>query len=165
MPAPRSTALILLALFLVHEGTPKAPDSYPAMPLALVAHAANSVDSVSSGDLRHMMTGGIKTWPNKSTVVVIEQPDASATQRRLLRRLLGTTPEGYRQQLLATQFRGGELPVIKILNSDETAIKFVWNVPGAFAVVDLRAATGAGGRVKILRIDGKMPGDPGYPLQ
>jgi hypothetical protein len=52
-----------------------------------------------------------------------------------------------------------------VLNSDETALKFVWNVPGAVAVIDAALAASAPSRVKVLRLDGKLPGEPGYPLQ
>lgn len=96
-------------------------------------------------------------------MVVIEQSEDSAVQKRTLEALFRTTPAGYKRLLLAARFQGKELPVITVLNSDETAIQFVWNVPGAIAIVDVAAATAA--RVKLLRIDGRFPEEKGYPLQ
>ena len=137
--------------------------------LVLASHswatASDSSAILSTADLRKMLTGDRLTWPDSSTAVVVEQPEDSATQQRMLRTLLRTTPAGYKRQLLELQFQGRDLPAIKVLNSDETALKFVWNVPGAVAVVDAALAASAPSRVKILRLDGKLPGEPGYPLQ
>jgi hypothetical protein len=35
-------------------------------------------------------------------------------------------------------------------------------IPGGLTFID---AASAGGAVKIIRIDGRLPGDPGYPLR
>jgi ABC-type phosphate transport system substrate-binding protein len=134
-------------------------------PLAVVVHRSSTVDNLASADLRRILTGDRLAWPDSSATVVVEQPEDSATQQRMLRTLLKTTPAGYRRQLLELQFQGKDAPAIKVLNSDETALKFVWNVPGAVAVIDAALAASAPSRVKVLRLDGKLPGEPGYPLQ
>lgn len=136
-----------------------------APPLAVVVHKSSPVEAVSAADLRRMLTGELRTWPDKRPIVLIQQPESTDVQRRMIRDLLGLTPDGYRQKLLAVQFQGNELPFIKILNSDEMAIKFVWNVPGAVAVVNADAAAASGEHVRTLRVDGKAPGEPGYLLR
>jgi hypothetical protein len=133
--------------------------------LAVVVHPTSSVENLSASMLRKMLTGGILTWPNSSPVVVIEQPEESPTQKRALKILLGTTSAGYKRLLLVLQFQGKDLPAIKILNSDVTAIKFVWNVPGAVAIVDASAIASFSSHVKVLKIDGLLPGEAGYLLK
>jgi len=134
-------------------------------PLAVVVHLSSSASSLSAADLRRMFLGELRFWPEGSPVVVIEQPDESETQRRMLRMLLRLTPLVYNRQLLQVQFQGKQPPNIKVLNSDSTAIHFVWNVPGAISIVEAAAATASSAHVKILRIDGKLPGEKGYLLQ
>jgi ABC-type phosphate transport system substrate-binding protein len=133
--------------------------------LAVVVHKTSAVDSLTASDLRKMFTGDLRSWPDSSLVVVVEQPNESATEQRTLRLLLNTTPAVYYRQLLQTQYQGKPLPAIKVLNSEESAMRFVFNVPGAVTVVDAGAAMSAQSQVKILRIDGKMPGEKGYLLQ
>jgi ABC-type phosphate transport system substrate-binding protein len=142
-----------------------AKDSPAQGPLAVIVHKSSAVENISISDLRKMLTGDLRGWPDSSPVVVIQQPDESATQQRVLRLLLKTTPAAYNRQLLQIQFQGRQMPVIRVLNSDANAIGFVWNVPGAISIVDAAAATASSSHVKVLKVDGKLPGDKGYPLQ
>jgi hypothetical protein len=81
-------------------------------------------------------------------------------------RLLNTTPGEYRRHLQNIEYRG-EAPVsIKILNSDEAACQFVFNVPSAVAIVETGSlAAAACGGIQVLRIEGKLPGEQGYRLR
>ena len=133
--------------------------------VAVVVHKSCTTDNLSAAELRKMLLGDLRIWPDDRRIVLIEQPDESSVQQRMLRLLLGTNPAGYKRQLLAEQFQGKDLPLIKILNADDNAIKFVWNLPGAIALVAANSAAANSSRVKILRVDGKAPGDPGYLLQ
>jgi hypothetical protein len=55
---------------------------------------------------------------------------------------------------------------VKILNSDTAACQFVFNVPSAIAIVEVKSlASPACGQVRLLRIDGKLPDDEGYRLK
>lgn len=141
------------------------PGDMAHAPLAVVVHKSCPAETLSLADLRKMFTGVKREWADSHAVVIIEQPEEAESERRALQLLLRTTPSGYRRQLMEMQFQGKELPLIKVLNSDENAIKFVWSVPGAIAVVDAAAAAAAGARVKTLRVDGKKPGEAGYPLE
>jgi hypothetical protein len=152
---------------LVFSAHPWAIANDGAVPgiLAVVVHKMSKIDNVTLSDVRRMFTGDLRAWPDGSLVVVIEQPAESPTQQRTLRILLKTTPANYNRQLLQTHFQGKQLPTIKVLNSDASAIRFVLNLPGAITVVDGAATVAAPAGVKILRIDGKLPGEMGYPLQ
>jgi hypothetical protein len=133
--------------------------------LAVVVHKSCTADGISAADLRKVLTGELRAWPDASPIVVIQQPDESATQQRMLQALLRTTPAGYNRQLLQVQFQGRPRPLIRVLNSDANAIAFVWNVPGAISIVDADQAAAGAAHVKILKIDGNLPGETGYLLQ
>ena len=156
---------MLAGLVLVASQADPAGGGGSAPALAAVVHKSCGLDNVSTTDLRKMLLGDLRIWQDSRPIVLIEQPDESVVQQRMLRVLLRTDPAGYKRQLLAIQFQGNELPIIKILSADDNAIKFVWNLPGAIAVVDATTAAANSARVKVLRIDGKVPGEPGYPLQ
>jgi hypothetical protein len=50
----------------------------------------------------------------------------------------------------------------RVLDSNEAVIRFVNQVPTAISVID---ASYRDGRVKVLRINGALPGEEGYPLR
>jgi ABC-type phosphate transport system substrate-binding protein len=133
--------------------------------LAAIVHKSSAIEEVSIADLRRIFTGTLRAWPDSHPIVLVQQPDERTVQQRTLQILFRQTAAWQRRQLMTLVYQGKELPVIKTLNSDDNAIKFVWNLPGAIAVVDARSAEAAITRVKILRVDGKRPGEPGYPLQ
>ena len=142
-----------------------ADDSTAQRTLAVVVHKSSTVDRISAADLRKMLTGELRAWPDARPIVVIQQPGGNATQQRMLQALLRTTPAGYNRHLLQVQFQGRAMPVIRVLNSDTNAIAFVWNVPGAISIVNADSAAAGASHVKIIKIDGKLPGEAGYLLR
>ena len=160
-----SVCAVLSGLSLAAGQSEGTRDNAGPAAVAVVVHKSCTMDSLSVAELRKMLLGDLRTWPDDRRIVLIEQPDESSVQQRMLRLLLGTNPAGYKRQLLEEQFQGKDLPLIKILNGDDNAIKFVWNVPGAIALVATNSAAANSSRVKILRVDGKAPGESGYLLQ
>jgi ABC-type phosphate transport system substrate-binding protein len=133
--------------------------------LAVVVHKSSPFDGLTSGALRKVLAGELSQWPDSRNVVLVQQAPESPIYQQMLRLILHTDLKAYKRHLIQIEFQGKELPLIKTLSSDEMAIKFVGNVPGAIAVVDYAAVAGAASRIKVLRIDGKFPGERGYPLQ
>ncbi|HEY3840987.1 MAG TPA: hypothetical protein VGL72_30665 [Bryobacteraceae bacterium] len=134
-------------------------------PLAVVVHRSSKVTNISLSDLRKIFTGDLRVWPDSSPVFVIEQPSENLSQRRSLQLLLRITPAIYNRQLLQAHFQGKPLPEMKVLNSDTSAINFVFNVPGAISIVDSAVAALNQSQIRLLRVDGKLPSEKGYPLQ
>ncbi len=56
----------------------------------------------------------------------------------------------------------GETEAPKTLVSNNGVLRFVYNVPGAIGYVRARDVDAS---VKTLRIDGRLPGEPGYLLE
>ena len=138
----------------------------PALVFAAVVHPSNPTHNLQFHDLLAMFEGGSRQWPNSSGVVLVERDEGSAPFRYLMGRLLNTTPGGYKRSLQNIEYRG-EAPVsIKVLNSDVAACQFVFNVPLAIAIVEAGSlASPACSAVRVVRIDGKLPGEEGYRLK
>jgi len=137
----------------------------PEEPLAIMVNKSNPLDSLSSDQLRAMLLGEVWHWPTRRRITIVERDTASEVYRKMLRQLLHMTEKEYRRALLAVEFRGESTPLIKTLNTDDGACKFVFNVPDAIAVVGAVPSGAAAAQVKVLRIDGKLPGDQGYALR
>ena len=137
----------------------------PEEPLAILVNKSNPLDSISPQQLRGMLLGEVWHWPARQRITIVERDTASEVYRKMLRQLLRMTEKEYRRALLAVEFRGESAPLIKTLNTDDGAYKFVFNVPNAIAVVGAVPAGAVASQVKVLRVDGKLPGDEGYALK
>ena len=155
---------LAVSLLVVIPVVALAEDEVASQPLAVIVHKSSPVESIAISDLRKMLTGALRTWPDSPTVVLVQQPDTSPSQKRMLQLVLKTNPAAYNRSLLRAQFQGGQVPTIKVINSDTNAIAFVWNVPGALSLVDPTMAA-ASSHVKVLKVDGKLPSEPGYALR
>ena len=52
--------------------------------------------------------------------------------------------------------------VVRVVESDDELLRTVEATPGAIGVLDVYAINSS---VKVLRVDGKLPFDVGYPLK
>ena len=141
-----------------------APHSIELPVLAVIVHKSNPVQDITRNQLRKLMLGEVREWPNQNKVVIVHREPESMIFHAVLGKILHLTSLDYRRALLSAEFRGAQSLSVKILRSDDGAAKFVWNVPGAIAVIDATPAIAHSSRVKIVRIEGKLPGDQGYGL-
>jgi len=68
----------------------------------------------------------------------------------------------FKQYWISKLFRAEATSGPKIVYSNEMATDLVEAIPGSIAFVD---AAGVPKNLKVLKIDGKLPGDRGYPLR
>lgn len=132
--------------------------------LVVVVHPANTAPSISREGLRRLLLGEDKTWANRERVTVVQREAGSRVERRVLSEILKMTEAEYARWLAGASFRGEEPPRIKVLTSPDGALKFVSNVPGAFTVIDEPPPPGMDSLTKVLRVEGKLPREAGYPF-
>jgi hypothetical protein len=70
--------------------------------------------------------------------------------------------EEYTQYWVAKVFRAEVTSPPKNVYSNDMQYELVAAIPGAIAVVDARNVRPG---VKVVRVDGKLPGEKGYPLR
>jgi ABC-type phosphate transport system substrate-binding protein len=159
---PRWWIVSLLLLGVI----PRVSSADSAPVLAVVVNKTNPIENLSQSQLRKILLGEVTQFPgvDHRKVVLVHRDPESEIYRQMLLRVLRMTPAEYQRYLLAIVFRGAEPIMIKTLNSDDTAAKFVFNVPNALAVIAAAPASAAAQMVRIVRIDGKLPGEPGYGL-
>jgi hypothetical protein len=138
----------------------------PVRAFAALVHPSNPTHNLRYRDLLALFEGVSRHWPNSSEVVLVERDVGSPPFRYLMGRLLNTTPGDYKRRLQNIEYRGEARVSIKILNSDGAACQFVFNVPSAIAIVETKSlGSPACAEIQVLRIDGKLPGEEGYPLK
>ncbi|HLK22856.1 MAG TPA: hypothetical protein VKT81_28115 [Bryobacteraceae bacterium] len=133
---------------------------------AVVIHQSNPNTNLLFADIRALFGGATKQWSNGSKVVLVERDSSSPAYHFLIERILRTTAVEYKRRLLSIEYSGEAPATVKVLNSEQAACKFVFNVPGAIALIESRSLTlpECSGLVTP-RIDGRLPSQSGYPLR
>lgn len=149
-----SRTLALLTLLLVFPFL-----SAAAKDLAVVVHKNNSTKNVALADLTKMCKAATPKWPDGKDVVVVLRDPASPEMRMVLQKVYGMSADEVRSLIgSANQSRKDR---ILIVASDDAVIRAVQTIPGAVGIVDVYSITSA---VNVVKVDGKMPLEPGYVL-
>ena len=133
---------------------------------AIVLHNSNANRSFTLTELRALFSGAVARWPNHETVVLVERESVDSATRYLISRLLSTTDAEYHRRLAGIEFMGEDGAVLKTLHSDEAACQFVFNVPGAIALIDASSLDKPPcKRVRLAGVSGHLPAEEAYPLK
>ena len=155
----RTRWIILLALFSsLSTATPLRAQS-PA-DVAVVVHPVVPVDSLSFADLRRILLGDREFWPARLRMTLLVGAPGSLHRAVLLTEVCQMTEDQFRQHWIAKVFRADTAVRPRIIYTDEEAVTIASQTPGAIAFVDPSKVKD----LKILKIDGKTPGQKGYPL-
>ena len=127
--------------------------------LAIIINKSNPVSDISFADLRKIFLAEQKYWPNGRRVTVVMREPGQAERAAVLRQLYRMSNHDYERYFMRAEFTGEGHGVPKSLSSAAGVRKFVYNVPGAIGYV---RADEADGSVKVVRVDGRAPGEPGY---
>jgi hypothetical protein len=165
MPRPRAVRRCLLA-FTVLSGAlsplaagaaTKAP-----VPIAVIVHPQVPVDELSLAELRRVFLGQRPVWSSELMITLLTPPRGSPEREVLLHTIYQQRNETqYQQYWINRLFADGAPTVPKGTGSQAMSDSLVREIPGAIALV---ASDKIPPGVKVLRIDGKLPGDSGYPL-
>jgi hypothetical protein len=128
--------------------------------VAVVVSSGNPVTNISLNDLRKIFAGMKHSWPSGEPVKLVTR-GRGCVERLALLRLLEMSEIEYKQYWTAQIFRGeadAEPLVIPSVGMQKEALKLF---PGAITFIN-SADVKPG--MKVVKIDGVLPGAPGYPL-
>ncbi len=154
----RITPFFMLALLLSHSGP--AADSRGG-DIAVVVRPELPVDNLSFSEVRRLLLGDRQFWVPGLKVTLLMRAPLAREREVILRTVYRMTEVEFRRYWMEKVFRAEAPGDPQIVYSNETATELVRALPGAVAFVD--AAQVPKG-LKVLRIDGRLPGDKGYPL-
>lgn len=159
----RRTPLLALCLLLTAAAATANPDeSYGAGdlgPLVVVAAKDFPADGISFGDLKRLYMGNPVTVNGKK-LVALTYPRQSAERHGFDETVLGMSTDDVGRYWIDRKIRGQE-GAPKTVESAAVVVRVVNKVDGAVGFVKANATSKD---VKVLRIDGKLPRDPGYRL-
>jgi len=130
--------------------------------LAIIVHRSNPVNDLSRAELRRMFLLDTQTWPGGRKITVMLREKGQPEHAEALQLICALSEAEYDRHVLLQTFRGNVGWGPRSIRSAPAMLRFVFNVPGAIGYV---RADETHDSVKVLRIDHRLPGEPGYPLR
>ncbi len=130
--------------------------------VAIVVHPDTPDNDLSLSEVRKVLLGERQYWNSKLPIVLFIRAPVARERDVVLKVVYQMTEKQYNQFWLAKIYRAEAAIPPKIVFSNDLQFEFVKAMPGAIAFVDARDVRPG---VKVLRVDGHLPGERGYPLR
>ena len=151
-------------IFLMLAACACANAQCPASSLAVIVNKSNPAESLSTTQLRRLLIGDVRAWPDHKTAALVAREPSSKVFQCALSMIVRLSDAEYHRYLLSAEFRGEEPMVMQTVDSDAAAARIVAGSAGGIAVVDTNSISAVSSSVKVIRVNGKNPGEAGYPL-
>ena len=150
-----AAALVICFSFLGWTVAAQAKD------LALISNKSNEVVAVTLPELVKVCKGQVSRWPDGKPVSFITRDPAAPEMKLLLEKVYGMSKDEVKATIASANHSRANHPAIVVVDTDEAVVKKVESLPGAVGLVDVYSISGA---VTVLKVGGKLPLEPGYPL-
>jgi ABC-type phosphate transport system substrate-binding protein len=130
--------------------------------IAVVVHPDTPVSNLSLIEVRKVFLGDRQYWSTNVPVVLLIRAPVARERNVVLKTIYQMSESQFKQYWIAKIFRAESASAPKVVYSNNMANELVGAIPGAIAFIDSREVrTGA----KVIRVDGRLPGEPGYVLR
>jgi ABC-type phosphate transport system substrate-binding protein len=153
---------IILKLALAASLALAAATAAPARaePVAIIVNRENPKSELSTEELKSIFMGRRTEWSDGTAAQPIDQAPSAPGRAAFFDVVLGMSAARYAEHWVDQQVRGtGGAP--KVAASPAAAVKLVAKIRGAVAFVPLSQVTPA---VRVVALNGRMPGQRGYPM-
>lgn len=128
--------------------------------IAVVVNSNNSVSSLSSSELRKIYTGEKHSWQNGQAIKPFVRAQGTPEHNAVLK-LAGMSEADYHKLWTSLVYRGEAQAEPVQLPSNGMQKEAIVAFPGGIAFI---AAQDVRTGMKVVKIDGHLPGESGYPL-
>jgi hypothetical protein len=132
-----------------------------AKDVALIANKGSSVSTVSMADLVKLCKAQTAHWPDGKGVTLVVRDPGSPDMKMVLEKVYSMSSSAVNDLIAAANHERGAHATIVVVASDDDLVHKVAATPGAVGLVDVYAINSS---VDVLKIGGKLPFEPGYPL-
>src|SRR5438874_9556514 len=130
--------------------------------VAVIVNPQNQIDSISSADLRKIFAGEKRSWNSNIPVFVVVRAPQAHERDILLSHVLRITESEYKQYWVKKVYSGAVPREPLALLSNGMQLEAVRADKGGIALINLADVKQG---VKVLKVDGKLPGAPAYTLR
>lgn len=159
----RAVTFVWMALWiLIAPQHPSAAQTARSADIAVVVNPDTPISDLSLSDVRKVFLGERQYWSSKLPVALLIRAPVARERDVVLRVIYQMTEAQFKQYWIAKIFRAEAASPPKIVYSNEMQYDLVTAIPGAIAFVD---ASNVRPGVKVVRVDGHLPGERDYPLR
>jgi hypothetical protein len=130
--------------------------------IAVIVHPDVPIDNLSLAELRRVLLGDREFWSAGLRISLLIRAPIARERDAAVKTVCQMTEAQFRQHWIGKVFRADTPSGPKIVYTAEMAIEQVARVPGALAFV---AAPVTAKGVKVLKVDGRLPGQAGYAIR
>src|SRR6266481_6398618 len=153
-----SVLVLGLSLFGVQ---PLCAQEHP-IDVAVVVQPDTPVSNLSLADVRKIFLGDRQYWTANTPVVLLIRAPVARERDVVLKVIYQMSESQFKQYWIAKIFRAEAATAPKVVYSNDMEYELVSGIPGAIAFMDARNVRPG---LKVLRVDGHLPGDKEYPLR
>src|SRR6266542_3183681 len=151
------SVLLLLTVFVFPRlrGAPTSSD------VVIVANPSVPISDLSFAELRRIFLGERQFWSSSLRIALLMHAPTARERDVLLKAVYEMSEAQLRQHWIGKVFRAEAASAPQTFYSDEEILETLVALPGSIAAVEVsRIPKG----LKVIKIDGRMPGDQGYRL-
>jgi ABC-type phosphate transport system substrate-binding protein len=128
----------------------------------VVVQPDTPVSNLSLAEVRKIFLGDRQYWTANMPVVLLIRAPVARERDVVLKIIYQMSESQFKQYWIAKIFRAESVSAPKVVYSNDMASDLVTALPGAIAFIDSRDVRPG---TKVLRVDGRLPGEPGYTLR
>ena len=130
--------------------------------IAVVTNAQTPVSDLSLADVRKVFLGERQYWTSEMPVILLVRAPVAREREVVLRTIYQMTESQFKQYWVAKIFRSEAVSAPKIVYSADMSNQLLSVIPGSIAFMQ---AKDVGPGLKVLKVNGLLPGEAGYPLR
>jgi ABC-type phosphate transport system substrate-binding protein len=130
--------------------------------VAVVVHPDTPVSNLTLVEVRKVFLGERQYWSANVPVVLLIRAPVARERNVVLKTIYQMSESQFKQYWIAKIFRAEAASAPKVVYSNDMANELVTAIPGAIAFVDARDVRP---ETKVIRVDGRLPGEAGYALR
>ncbi len=130
--------------------------------IAILVRQDVPVENLTFAELRRLLLGDRQFWTSNLRVTLLVRAPGAREREVVLKTVYQMSEAQFRQYWIAKVFRAEAASGPKIVYSNEMAEELTAAMPGAVAFVEAPLVPKG---LKVLKINGLLPGDKGYPLR
>jgi len=159
-----SKLLLAVAVCSFWPITGQAQTHHPGGDVAVAGNSDVPVANLSLYEVRRLFLGETRYWKGNLPVVLILPPIGTHERDVVLQKVYRMNEAQYKEYWIGRILRGEAVSAPKTAESLAAAQNLVASLPGCVTILNLNQ-TNNGKNVRILKIDGKLPGEKEYPLR
>ena len=158
----RKLILLLASALLLSSGPVALAQDDAPIAIAIVVHKDTPIDNLTLEELRSIFLADRQFWENRMRITLLVRAPNSDERSFVLERIYQMSESQFRKYWIAKMFRAEVPRGPKIVLSTGMALDLVVAIPGSISFTRADAVTDD---VKLVRVDGLLPNDAGYPLK